>query len=147
MDRFLPDPRALSYVERLARLTRAWALARATFLREEGLDWDAIGAKVKELIDARIDAEVRPLMTPVSVLDRDFEQKIEGLPHDESRASVMEHAIRAQIKERLGDNPAFYGRLSERLEQIIAEMRQQVIDAATAVRQLRALLTQVLSEG
>lgn len=147
MDQFLPDPRALDYADRLARLTDIRALARATFRREEGLDRTSIGTKVKDLIDARIDAEVRPLMTPVSVLDQDFEQKIAELPHDESRASLMEHAIRAQIKERLDENPEFYRKLSERLEEIIQQMRQQVMDAATAVKELRALLIQLLNVG
>ena len=51
-------------------------------------------------------------MAPVSILDQDFEQKIETLPHDEARASLMEHALRAQIKERVEENPVFYERLS-----------------------------------
>jgi type I restriction enzyme R subunit len=147
MDRFLPDQRALAYTDRLARLTKIRALARATFQRDDGLDWGTIGAKVKDLIDRRIAAEVRQLMTPVSVLDKDFEAKISDLPHDEARASAMEHAIRAQIKERLDENPEFYRKLSERLKAIIDQMRQQVIDAATAVRELRALLQEVLNIG
>ena len=41
MDRFLPDPRALAYVERLARLTEVRAYVRAQFLRDDGgLDRD-----------------------------------------------------------------------------------------------------------
>ena len=86
---------------------------RAQFLREDaGVNWTEIGAKVKKLIDQRIGAQVRELMSPVSVLDSDFEQKIAALPHDEARASVMEHAIRAQIHERLADNPVFFEKLS-----------------------------------
>ena len=109
MDRFLPDPRALAYVDRLARLTEIRAYVRAQFLREDAdVNWTEIGAKVKKLIDQRIGAQVRELMSPVSVLDSDFEQKIAALPHDEARASVMEHAIRAQIHERLADNPVFF---------------------------------------
>ena len=77
------------------------------FLREDaGVDWTEIGAKVKKLVDERISAQVREMMRPVSILDQDFEQKIAALPHDEARASIMEHAIRAQIHERLADNPA-----------------------------------------
>src|SRR5690606_5597597 len=108
MDRFLPDPAALAYVERLKRLTVIRSYARALFLRERAdIDWTAVSAKVKQLIDSRIDAEVRELMEPVSILDQDFEQKVAHLPHDEARASLMEHAIRAQIKERVEENPVF----------------------------------------
>ena len=140
MDRFLPDPRALAYTDRLARLTEIRAYARAHFLREDaGVDWTEIGAKVKKLVDERISAQVRQMMKPLSILDQDFEQKIASLPHDEARASVMEHAIRAQIHERLAENPVFYERLSERLARIIEDLRNRLIETAEACRRMAAL--------
>ena len=148
MDRFLPDPRALPYVDRLARLTEIRAYARAQFLRENAdVDWTEIGAKVKRLVDERIGAEVRTLMKPVSILDSDFDQKVAGLPHDEARASIMEHAIRAQIHERLAENPVFFERLSAQLSRIIQDLRNRVIDSAEASRRLAALNHQVKSEA
>ncbi|HXH20441.1 MAG TPA: type I restriction endonuclease subunit R [Dehalococcoidia bacterium] len=147
MDQFLPDPRALPYVPRLARLAQVRSMVRSHFQRvDASIDWTDVGAKVKKLLDERIDAEVRELMKPVSILDRDFEEKIASLPHEEARASVMEHALRAQIKERLADNPAFYERLSQQLERIIQELRQRVIDAAEACRRMAELRRQVRSE-
>ena len=147
MDRYLPDPAALAYIDRLRRLTVIRSYCRAVFLRERAdIDWTAIGAKVKQLIDSRIDASVRELMAPVSVLDQDFEQKIESLPHDEARASLMEHALRAQIKERVGENPVFYERLSEALERIIRELRAKLIDAAESRKQMAILREQVTRE-
>ncbi|MCY4663214.1 MAG: DUF3387 domain-containing protein, partial [Acidimicrobiaceae bacterium] len=120
---------------------------RAQFLRERAdIDWTAVGAKVKQLLDSRIDASIRQLMAPVSILDRDFEQKIESLPHDEARASLMEHALRAQINERVAENPALYERLSEALARIIAELRAKVIDSAEGCRRMSALRRQVTEE-
>ena len=148
MDRFLPDPRTIPYVDRLARLTEIRAYVRAQFLREDaGVDWTDIGAKVKKLVDERISAKVQEMMKPVSVLDQDFEQKIACLPHDEARASVMEHAIRAQIHDRLDGNPAFYERLSQRLARIIEEMRTQLIDAAEGCRRMSELRQEMQSEA
>ena len=148
MDRFLPDPRALPYVDRLARLTEIRAYARAQFLRENAdVDWTEIGSKVKRLVDERIGTEVRTLMKPVSILDSDFDQKVAGPPHDEARASIMEHAIRAQIHERLAENPVFFERLSAQLSRIIQDLRNRVIDSAEACRRLAALNHQVKSEA
>ncbi len=144
MDRLLPDPRGLPYVDRLARLTLIRSYVRAHFLRE---NWTDIGAKVKQLIDQRISAEVREMMQPVSILDQDFDEKIAHLPHVEARASVMEHAIRAQIHERLEQNPVFYERLSQRLARIIEQMRSQLIDAAEAYRQMAVLRKDVHGEA
>ena len=146
MDRFLPDRRALPYVDRLARLTEVRAYVRAQFLRED-TDWTEIGAKVKRLVDQRIGAQVRELMKPVSILDQDFEQKIAALPHEEARASLMEHAIRAQIHERLADNPVFFEKLSERLAHIIEDLRNRLIDSAEACRRYAALRFEIQSEA
>ena len=148
MDRFLPDPRALDYTDRLARLTEIRAYVRAQFLRENAdVDWTEIGAKVKKLVDERISAQVRELMRPLSILDQDFEQKIAALPHDESRASIMEHAIRAQIHDRLADNPVFFERLSAQLARIIEDLRNRLIDSAEACRRLALLRHQAQSEA
>ncbi|MDE2824555.1 MAG: DUF3387 domain-containing protein, partial [Chloroflexota bacterium] len=148
LDRYLPDPRALTYTDRLARLTQIRAYVRAQYLREDAdVDWTEIGAKVKQLVDERISAEVRELMRPVSILDEDFEQKIAALPRDEARASVMEHALRAQIHERLRANPAFYQKLSQQLERIIEDLRNRLIDSAEAIRLMAELRQRERGEG
>ena len=147
MDRILPDPRALPYVDRLARLTEIRAYVRAHYLQENpNLDWTDIGAKVKKLVDERISADVRKLMEPVSVLDEDFEEKVASLPHDEARASVMEHAIREYISTRLADNPVFFEKLSEQLERIIQDLRNHLIDAAEAARRSDMVKRQLHTE-
>ena len=148
MDRFLPDPRALDYTDRLARLTEIRAYVRAHFLGEDAsMHWTEIGAKVKRLVDERISASVRELMRPVSILDQDFDQKIAALPHDEARASLMEHAIRAQIHEGLATNPAFYEKLSEQLARIIQDLRNRVIDSAEACKRFSVVLKVIKSES
>lgn len=148
MDRFLPDPRALDYTNRLARLTEIRAYVRAHFLGEDAsVDWTEIGAKVKRLVDERISAGVRELMKPVSILDQDFDQKIASLPHDEARASLMEHAIRAQIHEGLATNPAFYEKLSEQLARIIEALRKRLIDSAEACKRFAVVLQNIRSES
>ena len=148
MDRFLPDPQALHYVERLRRLTEIRAYVRAHFLREDAVaDWTEIGAKVKKLVDERISAQVRELMKPVSILDQDFEQKIAALPHDDARASIMEHAIRAQIHERLASNPVFFERLSAQLSRIIEDLRNRLIDSAEACKRLSKIRNEIRSEA
>jgi type I restriction enzyme R subunit len=121
---------------------------RAQFLRENAdVDWSGVSMKVKQLLDSRIDAEVRELMKPVSILDANFQEKISQLPHDEARASVMEHAIRAQIKERIAENPVFYEKLSQQLQRIIDEMKQRLIDAAEACRRMMQLKQDALGEA
>ena len=59
----------------------------------------------------------------------------------------MEHAIRAQIHERMAGNPVYYEKLSTQLDRIIQDLRNQVIDAAEACRRQLALRLQVRSEA
>ena len=86
-------------------------------------------------------------MRPVSILDEDFDQQIERLPHDEARASMMEHALRAQINERIHENPAFYERLSDTLGRIIRELRERLIDAAEACKRMAEVRAELGSEA
>ena len=85
-------------------------------------------------------------MEPVSVLDEDFEEKVASLPHDEARASVMEHAIRAYINTRMADNPTFFEKLSEQLERIIRDLRNNLIDSAEAARRSDEVRRQLQAE-
>ena len=149
MDRFLPDHRALDYTDRLARLTEIRAYVRAHFLRENAdVDWTEIGAKVKKLVDERISAQVRELMRPVSILDQDFDQKIAAHCHTmRRRASIMEHAIRAQIHEGLSANPVFFEKLSEQLSRIIRDLRNRVIDSAEACTRYAEIRRLIRSEA
>lgn len=148
MDRYLPASDALAYTDRLTKLTRVRSYVRAQFLRENAdVDWSGVSMKVKQLLDSRIDAQVRDLMKPVSILDANFQEKISQLPHDEARASVMEHAIRAQINERIAENPVFYEKLSQQLQRIIDEMKQRLIDAAEAFRRMMQLKQAALGEA
>ena len=55
----------------------------------------------------------------------------------------MEHALRAQINERVAENPALHERLSDALERIIRQLHEQVIDAAECCKQIAALLDEV----
>ena len=148
IDRYLPDSRVLPFVERLARLTEIRAYVRAQYLREDAeLNWTDIGAKVKQLVDQRISAEIRPLMKPVSILDRDFDAKIADIPHDEAQARTMERAIKAEILQRLPENPAFYERLSTQLARIIQELREQLINSVEACRRMAELQHQIQQEA
>lgn len=149
IDEFLPDPRALPYLDRLARLTRIREYVKAQMVRvDDEIDWADVSSKVKDLLDGRISANVREVMArPVSILDQDFGDRIAALPHDEARASMMEHAIRAQIKERMDENPTFYTSLAERLQKIIDAMRQQLLSAVEACKRLAELRDDVLGLG
>ena len=140
MDQYLPDPGALAYVKRLRRLTEIRQVVRAQYHGEDAhLDWTDIGAKAKKLIDEQVSAEVRELMKPLSILDRDFARILDGVDNERARASVMEHAVRRVINRRMDDNPVFYKKLSAQLREIIEQLRLGTIDDLEACRRMEEL--------
>jgi hypothetical protein len=54
-------------------------------------------------------------------------------------ASEMEHAIRHEINSHLAEDPVFYRRLSECLEEIIQDRCQHRLEAIKAIRRLQVL--------
>jgi type I restriction enzyme R subunit len=139
MDMVLPDPAALPYQQDLQWLGKLREVARARF-RDPGMDLSGCGAKVKKLIEEHILSEgIVSLLEPVSIFSKRFDEEVAKLASPEARASEMEHAIRHEINVHLAGDPAFYQRLSERLEEIILDRRQSRLEGIRAIRQLQAL--------
>lgn len=79
-----------------------------------------MGDKVKKLIDEHIVAQgVDPKVPPISIFDENFEKEVNALKSKKSQALEMEHAVRFHIQKHYNEDPAFYGKLSERLKEIL----------------------------
>lgn len=64
---------------------------------------------------------VDPALPPVSLSSADFQRQVAAMAGPRARASEMEHAIRHHISVHFDEDPVAYRRLSERLEEILAE--------------------------
>lgn len=143
MDMILPDPAALTYLEDLRWLGELRAVARARF-RDPDIDISGYGAKVKKIIEEHIQSEgITQLIEPVSIFSKRFDEEVAKLKSPEAQASEMEHAIRHEINIHLAEDPVFYQRLSERVEEIIKERRQSRLEAINAIRQLQAITKEI----
>ena len=143
LDIILPDPRAEPYLDDLKLLERLIAGLNARY-REEGFDIAGCGGKVKELIDEYIRSpSITQLVDPVPILSPKFQEKLEAFKRPESKASEIEHAIRHEISVKIDEDPEFYTSLKERLEKIIEMYRQERIDLAEKIKELKALVADV----
>jgi len=143
LDLVLPDPKGLPYRKDLAWFGMVRQAARARY-RDATMDISDCGEKVRQLIaDAIVASRVDVLVKEVSILTPEFDEKVEALRDPEAKASEMEHAVRAEIHVRIEEDPAFYTSLRERLEKLIQDHRQKRIDAARALAELKALITEV----
>ena len=109
--------------------------------KDDSLDISDAGEKVKALINEHlIDLGINPKIPPIELLSDDFianvQKHSQGNP--EAKASEMEHAIRKHCTVHFDEDPAFYKRLSEKLEKLIQEHKDNWEVLAEGYEQLRS---------
>jgi type I restriction enzyme, R subunit len=108
--------------------------------KDDSLDLADAGAKVKALINEHlIDLGINPKIPPIELLSSEFMANVRkhagGDP--EAKASEMEHAIRKHCTVHFDEDPFFYKRLSEKLERLIQEHKDNWEALAEAYEQIR----------
>lgn len=108
--------------------------------KDDTLDIADAGAKVKALINEHlIDLGINPRIPPIELLADDFianvQKHAQGDP--EAKASEMEHAIRKHCTVHFDEDPAFYKRLSEKLEKLIQAHQNNWQELAEGYEQIR----------
>lgn len=94
--------------------------------KDDSLDIADAGEKVKALINEHlIELGINPRILPIELLSDDFIANVQKHSQGnlEAKASEMEHAIRKHCTVHFDEDPAFYKRLSEKLERLIQEHR------------------------
>lgn len=125
LDVVLPRPEGLPFASDAKKLAFIYARARNRYRDTPVLGKD-VGAKVRKLIDDHVvSMGVDPRIPPVSLTDADFGTKLAREPNDRAKASEMEHAIRAHIREHLDQDPVAYRKLSERLRDVLDQLGEQ----------------------
>lgn len=95
--------------------------ARRRYRDSGDFDPSLYGEKIRELIDEHmVSLGIDQVLPPVSITDPEYQAKAARLGV-RARVSEMEHAIRHHISVRMDTDPVRYRRLSERLEEILAE--------------------------
>lgn len=134
LDVVMPRPEALPYL-RDAKLLGFINKAAANLYRDPQLNLMGAGRKVRQLIDDYITAQgIDPRVEPISILDANFAQAVNARRSPRAKASEMEHAARYYISVHMPEDPAYYKRLSERLEAILEAFREnwdQLVKALT----------------
>ena len=109
--------------------------------KDDSLDIADAGAKVKELINEHlVDLGINPKIPPIELLADDFIANVQKHSQGsaEAKASEMEHALRKHCTVHFDEDPAFYKRLSEKLEKLIQEHKDNWEVLAEGYEQLRA---------
>lgn len=136
MNSVMPDPRAVQYEVPAKRLAWLKAQARERF-KDATLDLGGAGEKVKRLVNEHlVGLGIDLKIPPIELLQANFIQKTEEEKSSRAKASHMEHAVRKHITVHLEEDPGFYGPLSEKLEAIIKQYKDNWDEQAKQLSRL-----------
>ena len=94
--------------------------------RDEQLDIAGAGEKVRELIEEHVySTGVDPKIPPIDLLADNYEEELNKHKSSKSRASEIQNAIAHHIKINLEEDPEYYKKLSERLNDIIRKSEEK----------------------
>jgi type I restriction enzyme R subunit len=121
LDIILPHASAQSFRVPAKRFGYILQVAKERY-KDESLQLGAAGEKVKALINEHlVSLGINPKVPSVELLAEDFLQRLQQHAggNDEAKASEMEHAIRKHCTVHHDEDPAFYKKLSEKVDALI----------------------------
>jgi type I restriction enzyme R subunit len=139
LDLILPGAAAQRYRGPARRLGYLMRMAKERF-KDDSIDFAGVGQKVAALINKHlIELGVDPAIPPVELLDPDFVDQVTGHAqgNTHAKASEMEHAIRKHCTIHFDEDPAFFKRMSEKLDTLIAKHGEDWRVLAEAYEALR----------
>jgi type I restriction enzyme R subunit len=117
----MPDTAATPYINDAKALGRIMIAARNLY-REEALNITGAGEKVRRLIEEHVRSlGIDPKIPPIQLLDGNFEEQVNSYKEPKVQASDIESAIKQHITVNIAEDPEYYKKLSERLEDIIKQ--------------------------
>lgn len=143
MDMLFPDPLALPFVKDMKWLAEIRIRARNKY-RDEQLSFTECSDKVRQLIEEHIKADgITHLIEPTSIFSKKFDEEIERLNSQESKASEIEHAVKHEINFKVHEDPVYYESLKERLLRIIRDFKEERINAAQQLEFLKDVMEEI----
>ena len=127
-DTVLPRPEALRFVEDVNLFGEIQVRTRRRYRDTPDGDFDPnkYKEKVRRLIDQHVVAlDLSQKIPPLRITDPEFRDHVAGIVSHRAKASEMEHAARHHIRERLDEDPVYYGKLSERIDEILDRLEER----------------------
>lgn len=120
-----PVPKVDRYKADLKFFAKLRVAVRRRYAEE--IDFGEYEQKIQKLIDTHVGTgEVRKVTPIVNIFDKDaFRKEVEEATGAASKADLIAHRTRKSIKEKMAEDPAFYKKFSEMLEDVIRAWREK----------------------
>ena len=124
MDIILPHALAQPYKIPLKRFGYLLNRVKERY-KDDSLHITGAGEKVKRLVNEHlISLGIDPKIPPVELISPVFIKQLNKHKSSRAKASEMEHAIRKHCKVHFGEDPSMYKRLSEKLDALILQHKE-----------------------
>ena len=127
-DTVLPRPEALPFVDDVNLFGEIQVRTRRRYRDTPDGDFDPhkYKEKVRRLIDRHITVlDLSQKIQPLKISDPAFGSHVKEMSSDRAMASEMEHAVRHHIRTHADEDPAYYNRLSERIDEILDQLEDR----------------------
>ncbi|MXX65034.1 MAG: HsdR family type I site-specific deoxyribonuclease [Acidimicrobiia bacterium] len=128
VDTVLPRPEALPFIKDVEIFGEIQVATRRRYRDTPDGDFDPYKyqEKVRRLIDKHITVlDLSQRVAPLLITDPYFTVSIDDFYSGRTKASEMEHALRHHIRSHIEEDPAYYAKLSERLDHILEQLEEQ----------------------
>ncbi len=111
----------------------------------ESVDYSAYEKQLKNMVNKYIGAEaVKEVVAPVDIFAVEaFEQQLELLEGDAAKADHIAARVKKTITEKMEEDPTFYKRLSEIIQEAISGHRAKRLSDTEYLTKMRLLLDEV----
>jgi type I restriction enzyme R subunit len=111
----------------------------------ETVDYRDYEARIRKLMDQHISAEGMTQVTElVNIFDVDaFEQEVAKIDGNNGRADTILHRLKKTAVEKMEQDPAFYRKFSQMIEEVLQAYRDGRIDDAEKLQHATDLLNQL----
>jgi len=113
---------------------------------QERVDFSEYEPRIKKLIDAHVGAgEIQQLCKPINLFDaKEREQVLEDQGKStEAKADMIASATMRTIERDIEKDPAFYGRFSKLLEDVLESLHRKRMQAVEALEKIKDIATKV----
>ena len=127
-DTVLPRPEALPFVDDINLFGDIQIRTRRRYRDTPDGDFDPYKykEKVRRLIDQHITVlDLSQKIKPHRITDPAFHKHIKEMGSDRAKASEMEHAVRHHIRSHVDEDPVYYRKLSERVDEILDRLEDR----------------------
>lgn len=142
-----PEDKKKKYTDDLKRFLNLRAAVKQRYA--ESVDYSSYELQIRNMVNKYIGAEqVKQLIAPVNVFDNDnLELELENIEGDAAKADAIASRMKKTITEKMDEDPALYKRLSELIEEAIAEHRAQRLSDAMYLERVKSALDEIREQG